>query len=44
MYGVYRHCSPIYLQNYANEYAWRFSNRKSEIPMFELLLANVAHL
>lgn len=41
MYGVYRHCSPTYLQSYANEYAWRFSNRNSQVPMFELLLSSV---
>ena len=36
--GVYRHVSPKYLQLYANEYAWRYSNRMSEINMFDILL------
>lgn len=36
--GVYRHCDPKYLQKYANEYAWRYSNRKSDVPLFRLLL------
>lgn len=39
--GVYRHVDKKYLQSYANEYAWRYSNRKSEIPMFELLLGRI---
>ncbi|HSW77278.1 MAG TPA: IS1595 family transposase [Candidatus Chromulinivoraceae bacterium] len=38
IYGVYRHCEPKYLQHYANEYAFRYSNRKSDKPMFELVL------
>jgi transposase-like protein len=36
--GVYRHVDLKYLQHYVNEYAWRYSNRKSEVPLFELLL------
>jgi transposase len=40
IYGVYRHVGPRYLQQYANEYAFRYSNRKSDVPMFELVLAN----
>ncbi len=38
VYGVYRHCDPRYLQHYANEYAFRYSNRKSDTPMFDLVL------
>ena len=38
IYGVYRHCNPRYLQHYANEYAFRYSNRKSDTPMFDLVL------
>lgn len=38
IYGVYRHCDPQYLQHYANEYAFRYSNRKSATPMFDLVL------
>ncbi|NBU33074.1 IS1595 family transposase [bacterium] len=41
IYGVYRHCDPIYLQHYANEYAFRYSNRKSDTPMFELILGKL---
>ena len=41
IYGVYRHCDPKYLQHYANEYAFRYSNRKSDIPMFDLVLAGL---
>jgi len=39
--GVYRHCDKQYLQHYANEYAFRYSNRKSDIPMFELVLTKL---
>ncbi len=38
IYGVYRHVNPWYLQHYANEYAFRYSNRKSDTPMFDLVL------
>jgi transposase-like protein len=38
IYGVYRHVDPTYLQHYANEYAFRYSNRKNDTPMFDLLL------
>jgi transposase len=38
IYGVYRHCDAKYLQQYANEYAFRYSNRKSDTPMFELVV------
>jgi hypothetical protein len=41
IYGVYRHCDPKYLQYYANEYAFRYSYRKSNTPMFELVLGKV---
>jgi transposase len=43
IYGVYRHCDKQYLQHYANEYAFRYSNRKSDIPMFELVLARLTN-
>lgn len=39
---VYRHVDRKYLPLYAAEYAWRYSNRKSEAPMFELLLGRIA--
>jgi transposase len=38
IYGVYRHCSAKYLQRYADEYAFRYSNRKGDKPMFEILM------
>ncbi len=38
IYGVYRHVDPTYLQHYANEYAFRYSNRKNDTPMFDLVL------
>lgn len=41
IYGVYRHCDKQYLQDYANEYAFRYSNRKSDTPMFELVIARL---
>jgi transposase-like protein len=40
--GVYRHVSLQHLQSYVDEYTWRYSNRKSEVPMFELLLNKIA--
>jgi len=40
--GVYRHAGSGYIQSYTNEYAWRYSHRKSAAPMFELLMARVA--
>lgn len=39
--GVYRHVDPKYLQAYANEYAFRYSHRKSP-AMFWSLLGRVA--
>lgn len=43
IYGVYRHCDKQYLQHYANEYAFRYSNRKSDTPMFELVLKKLVN-
>lgn len=42
MYGVYRHCSPRYLQSYANEYAFRYSHRNTSAHMFDLFLGQIA--
>jgi transposase len=39
--GVYRHVDIKYLQNYVDEFAFRYSNRKSDVPMFELLLGKI---
>lgn len=38
--GVYRHVSKKYVQNYANEYAWRYSNR-NRVSMFWSLMGKV---
>lgn len=37
IFGVYRHVSSQYLQNYANEFAWRYNHRKSEDMFIDLL-------
>lgn len=37
IYGVYRIVHPEYLQRYLDEYAWRYSNRFSSNPFYELL-------
>ncbi len=42
MYGVYRHCSPKYLQHYANEYAFRYSHRNTKAHMFDIFLGQIA--
>ena len=39
IYGVYRHVDPQYLQQYANEYAFRYSNREKGGAMFDMMLA-----
>jgi transposase-like protein len=39
--GVYRHVSPRHLQRYANEFAFRYSHRNDEQPMFYSLLEQV---
>ena len=40
--GVYRHVDPKYLQNYVDEYAFRYSHRQTPKYMFDLILANIA--
>jgi transposase-like protein len=35
--GVYRHIGTDYIQAYANEYAWRYSNRNKPMMFFSLL-------
>ena len=42
--GVYHAVSPKYLQTYLNEYGYRYNHRKSETPMFVLLLGRVVAL
>jgi transposase-like protein len=44
IYGVYRIVSKKYLQAYVDEYTFRYNNRKSEVPMFDLLLQEVANV
>lgn len=38
--GIYRHIGPDYVQNYANEYAWRYSHRH-DVSMFWSLINSV---
>jgi len=44
IYGVYRVVSKKYLQAYADEYAWRYNNRKANGGMFYLLLRQIANV
>lgn len=39
--GVYRQVSPKYLQDYANEFAWRYNNRFNPNEMFDSLLSQI---
>ncbi len=39
--GTHHHVSPQWLQSYVNEFAWRYSHRDDETPLFELLLSRV---
>jgi transposase len=39
--GTYHHVTPEHLQEYANEYSFRYSHRKDEQPMFTTMLAQV---
>lgn len=41
IYGVYRVVHPEYLQQYLNEYTWRYSLRFSSEPLFYALLKKV---
>lgn len=40
--GVYHSVSSKHLQGYLNEFAWRYSYRKADEPLFELLLRRAA--
>lgn len=42
--GVHHAVSPKYLQDYVNEYSYRYNHRNSEAPMFGLMLARVSEL
>lgn len=42
--GVHHAVSPKYLQDYFNEYGFRYNHRNSGIPMFVLLLGRVSQL
>ncbi len=35
--GVYRHVNPVYLQLYANEFAWRYNHRQHRVLFWHLL-------
>jgi len=39
--GTYHHVTPEHLQEYADEYAFRYSHRKDEQPMFTSMLEQV---
>jgi len=39
--GVYHHVSPKYLQQYLNEYAFRYNHRQDEKPMFKSFLGQI---
>ncbi len=41
--GVYHHVSPEYLQNYMNEYGFRYNHRMDVQPMFIAFLNQVVH-
>lgn len=38
IYGIYHHVSVDWLQNYVNEFCFRFNHRKSQSVMFDLVL------
>ena len=38
--GMYHHVSAKYLQDYLDEFAFRYSHRKEKGAMFDLVLAN----
>lgn len=40
--GVYKHAGSAYIQAYVNEYAWRYSHRNSQLPLFDVLLLGIA--
>jgi transposase len=41
VHGTYHNVSPKYLQNYVDEFAFRFNLRKSEKPIFDCLLEKI---
>lgn len=43
IYGVYRHVSKKHLQSYADEYSFRYNNRKSP-NMFDVILSQVGEI
>jgi transposase-like protein len=43
VHGTYHCVSRKYLQQYVNEFAFRYNHRKSDIPVFALLLGRLYH-
>ena len=41
VHGTYHNVSPKYLQNYVDEFAFRFNLRKSEKPLFDCILERI---
>jgi transposase len=41
VHGTYHNVSPKYLQNYVDEFAFRFNLRKSEKPIFDCILERI---
>lgn len=39
--GTYHHVTPKHLQEYADEYSFRYSHRKDETPMFKTIMEQV---
>ena len=46
IHGTYHVVSPKYLSSYVSEFAWRYNQRLSEVPMFDLLIcrADLRHV
>ncbi|MCW5939361.1 MAG: IS1595 family transposase [Fimbriimonadaceae bacterium] len=42
--GAYKHIDPKYLQNYLDEYTFRYNRRRSDVAMFNHFMAQVSQL